>query len=269
MLPRPLLRGTNVMGPPAEQERVGALVDLVDERHGLVVEVPHGPSAALESAAAVLVPRAVPLHHSIDGDRLMQGHPLADDFSGHRGSDRAPAPGGLRLVEEFVNTISGLRGGVDLIAEPDGLAAWLNSRGIALDGTVDDADARRAVVLREAVRAWLSGPGGTSGEAVVAIERAAMDARLVLRPTDGDVLRLVTRAGGVDGALGTILIALYEGVVDGAAKRLRVCRNPACRWVFYDHSRNGAARWCSMKVCGSRAKAREYRRRRSADGGRQ
>src|SRR6266571_3666546 len=69
----PLLRapvaGEELVGPPAEQERVGALVGLVDERHRLVVEHPHGPSAALESVPAVLIRRAaVSLHHSIDGD---------------------------------------------------------------------------------------------------------------------------------------------------------------------------------------------------------
>jgi hypothetical protein len=45
----------DLVGPPAEQERVGALVDLVRERRGLVVEQRDGPSAALESAPAVLV----------------------------------------------------------------------------------------------------------------------------------------------------------------------------------------------------------------------
>src|SRR5436190_23367877 len=48
--------------------REGALIRLVDERHGLAVEQRSGPSAALESAAAVLIPPAVSLHHSIDGD---------------------------------------------------------------------------------------------------------------------------------------------------------------------------------------------------------
>ena len=42
-----------LVGPPAEQERVGALVDLVHDRPGFVVEV--GPSAALEYAALVLL----------------------------------------------------------------------------------------------------------------------------------------------------------------------------------------------------------------------
>src|SRR4029453_17669751 len=40
---------------PAEQERVGALVDLVQERPGLLIPERRGPSAALEFAAAVLV----------------------------------------------------------------------------------------------------------------------------------------------------------------------------------------------------------------------
>ena len=50
------------------QERVGALVDLVQKRQGLVVEQRRDPSAALESAPAVLIRRAEPLHHSIEGD---------------------------------------------------------------------------------------------------------------------------------------------------------------------------------------------------------
>jgi len=54
------------VGPPPEQERVGALVGLVHERRGFVVEV--RPSAALESAALVLLPPAGPLHDSVDGD---------------------------------------------------------------------------------------------------------------------------------------------------------------------------------------------------------
>ena len=190
--------------------------------------------------------------------------PTPEDFSGHHGSDRAPAPGRLRLVEQFLNTTSGLRGGADLIAQPDGLADWLERRDLAPDGAVGHVDVQRAIDLREALRAWLSDPHATPSASASAIERAAIDAQLGLRLVDEGDLRLVAGARGVDGALGAILVALYDGLVEGTARRLRVCRNPACRWVFYDHSRNGAARWCSMNVCGSRAKAREYRQRHSA-----
>jgi hypothetical protein len=61
--------GEELVGPPAEQERVGALVGPGDQRPGLVVARPLGPSAALESVPAVLIRRAaVSLHHSVDGN---------------------------------------------------------------------------------------------------------------------------------------------------------------------------------------------------------
>jgi hypothetical protein len=49
--------GKELIGPPAEQERVGALVGLGDQRPGLVVTRPFGPSAPLESVPAVLIRR--------------------------------------------------------------------------------------------------------------------------------------------------------------------------------------------------------------------
>jgi predicted RNA-binding Zn ribbon-like protein len=40
--------------------------------------------------------------------------------------------------------------------------------------------------------------------------------------------------------------------------RLRACANPQCRWIFHDGTRSGTRRWCSMAVCGNRAKVRQY-----------
>ena len=40
-----------------------------------------------------------------------------------------------------------------------------------------------------------------------------------------------------------------------------------CGWAFYDRSSNASAIWCSMAVCGGRAKAIAYYRRRRAAGG--
>ena len=44
---------------------------------------------------------------------------------------------------------------------------------------------------------------------------------------------------------------------DGHWQRMKACRNPQCRWVFYDHSRNRTGTWCSMRVCGNRHKVRD------------
>lgn len=40
---------------------------------------------------------------------------------------------------------------------------------------------------------------------------------------------------------------------------LRECGDPACRWLFLDTSKNHTRRWCDMKVCGNRMKARRFK----------
>lgn len=41
--------------------------------------------------------------------------------------------------------------------------------------------------------------------------------------------------------------------------RLRACEKPDCRWLFLDTSKNHTRRWCDMKICGNRIKARRYK----------
>lgn len=46
--------------------------------------------------------------------------------------------------------------------------------------------------------------------------------------------------------------------------KLSACSNPECRWLFLDGSKNKGRRWCDMKLCGNRIKARRYRGRQRA-----
>ena len=43
--------------------------------------------------------------------------------------------------------------------------------------------------------------------------------------------------------------------------RVRACDNSECRWLFLDTSKNHTRRWCDMKVCGNRMKARRFKAR--------
>jgi predicted RNA-binding Zn ribbon-like protein len=46
--------------------------------------------------------------------------------------------------------------------------------------------------------------------------------------------------------------------------RVRQCQGENCTWLFLDTSKNHTRRWCEMKVCGNRVKARRhYERKRS------
>lgn len=49
---------------------------------------------------------------------------------------------------------------------------------------------------------------------------------------------------------------------EGDPALIRKCGNPACVLFFYDASRSRSRRWCSMKMCGNRAKVAAHHRRR-------
>jgi predicted RNA-binding Zn ribbon-like protein len=71
----------------------------------------------------------------------------------------------------------------------------------------------------------------------------------------------VPRKGGAAGALAFVLAAVAETMADGTWPKLKACRSDTCRWAFVDHARNRSRQWCSMSVCGNRAKARTFRAR--------
>ena len=50
------------------------------------------------------------------------------------------------------------------------------------------------------------------------------------------------------------------------ASRIGVCEGGACGWLFLDDSRGKRRRWCDMKDCGSRAKARSFYERHKGAG---
>jgi predicted RNA-binding Zn ribbon-like protein len=90
--------------------------------------------------------------------------------------------------------------------------------------------------------------------------------RLGLTPViDQDTIRY-RHAGG---PAGVILATVLQAISTGTWKKLKAC--PDCRWVFYDHTRNGSKRWCLMnaggpegRACGTIAKVRRYRERQGA-----
>ena len=52
-----------------------------------------------------------------------------------------------------------------------------------------------------------------------------------------------------------------EAATAGTWARLKCCPGRRCGWAFYDRSASSRSRWCSMQICGARAKMRAYRDR--------
>jgi predicted RNA-binding Zn ribbon-like protein len=77
-------------------------------------------------------------------------------------------------------------------------------------------------------------------------------------------LALHSRTQGLEWLLTAIARSGAELIAEGSAAPIRKCANPACGLFFYDDSRTGKRRWCSMAVCGNRAKvAAHYRREKN------
>jgi predicted RNA-binding Zn ribbon-like protein len=172
---------------------------------------------------------------------------------------RAPAPGDLALVQAFINSNYSLdpsEKGAELLDGREGLERWFARRG--LDGRDVALDEARAV--REGLRALLvakRSPDADAGaDAIAHLNAIAPERRIAVRlGRDGPHFES-------DDALGLIVALAAKSMLDGTWARLKACRE--CCWAFYDHSKNGAGSWCSMKVCGGRVKQRAYYERNRA-----
>jgi len=169
------------------------------------------------------------------------------------------------VVQDFLNTAD-IESESDLVATPAALAAWLRAKGL-LPGaaTVDAGEHARVLELRELLRDALE--AATHGEGAPGTD-ARLDgiaATVPLRVRFGREARLEPAMANDAPALGPILATVYDALRDDGLARLKVCRNEACRWAFYDTSRNHSGVWCSMAICGNRQKGRLYRRRHAAD----
>ena len=179
---------------------------------------------------------------------------------------RQEAPGRLEQVREFVNTLD-LNPGLEELREPHDLRDWLIAHGLAPnDLRVSRAELRRAIELREALRAILvshTDGGHAPADACQTLDACAERARVRLHFDDQGGACVHSAAAGVDGALGRLLSIVHDAIADGSWSRLKACRDHTCAWAFYDHTKNRSGAWCTMETCGNRAKARSYRGRRA------
>lgn len=167
----------------------------------------------------------------------------------------------LDLVRNFVNTLD-LETGVDAVATPDELAAWLSDNGLVDDLVEPTAKEHAdALAVREAIRELLLEHNGcecdTTG-ASATLEEAGRKAKLAVRFVDGRPT-LAPERDDAPGAVGRIVAAVAELATTPEWPRLKACRDDHCRVAFYDKSRNRSRAWCSMEVCGNREKARTFR----------
>jgi predicted RNA-binding Zn ribbon-like protein len=186
---------------------------------------------------------------------------------------------------DFLNTVATpLDREVDWIDDGDGLLAWLQQaqlvpaealealRAQAIPGEFDNV-AAQARSLREWFRAFVRQRKGKPltaddlGELEPLnrlLERDEGFGRIVLQPHghgSGPGFQTMRRWRSPESLLLPIGEALAKFVCEEDFSHVKACEGPACTLLFADHTRGHARRWCSMAMCGNRAKQAAHRLR--------
>lgn len=175
----------------------------------------------------------------------------------------AAAPGGLALVQDFLNTRAIDGYGPDLLADTKpavrwtagAVRAWAAVRGIPTDPpTLNGADLVKLRALREAIAKLVAGePASGRATDAVAASFALSDAGEVRLEPNGSGWRWLASA-----LWGEILLSQQ---VD-TWRRIKQCHNHRCGSTFYDRSKNNSGVWHDVKTCGNAVNLRASRARR-------
>lgn len=149
----------------------------------------------------------------------------------------------------------------DLLADLDGLSVWLAANGLEERFAADAATLRHLLRARDALAKAVDGPLAEGADAVDAVLAHGRIRATLTADGPGEVPEFG------DPAWGPAWLAArgYLELLRAAPDRIRACAGHGCVLHFYDTSRNGTRRWCSMAACGNRAKAsRHYARSRNS-----
>lgn len=150
----------------------------------------------------------------------------------------------VTTVVDFLNTLD-VEDETDAMADLEEWRGWVTSE-LGIDGARETTRTRDAArQLRTHLRDSVAGTAvGATQTVPIAVELDASGARLA-----------------ADTVTGRIAVAVARLAVEGRWERVKICPADDCRVAFYDESRNHSRQWCSMRVCGNRAKARAHRQR--------
>ena len=173
---------------------------------------------------------------------------------------------------------------VDWIADGEGYLRWLEQTGLVPPDVLHDMRARvppaefdrvadQARSLREWFRDFVRRHKGHALTAAAfseleplndLLERDAVFNRIAVQPEEQApfALQSVRRWPDPQALLLPVAQALAQLVCTEDFSQVKACEGSACTLFFADHTRGHARRWCSMALCGNRAKQAAHRHRR-------
>lgn len=175
-----------------------------------------------------------------------------------------PAPGDLRIVQAFLNSIYPASK-IEELASPRTLADWMTRWGLTSPGvSFSDDDFQLARQVRQDLRKLIGSNSGDKldPEVLARLDAAARDAVVRVRFDIGGGARTEPAIPGFMGCLAEMMRIVERAHADDRWIRMKLCLCADCSHIYYDHSTNRAAQWCSNR-CGNRHNARSSRRNRA------
>jgi predicted RNA-binding Zn ribbon-like protein len=199
-------------------------------------------------------------------NHLVEGRPLPDHVAGHLALElcNTKALWGLPSEREYLTDFTVLA----LWAREHGVltpAEAALARGAGLTDRQRAAELRRVRELRAAVFAAVTEGDVARDNAVDVVRRFVAHAvqRSAYCPAPDGGWRLAAPFGPT-AVLDRLALAAHDLLERHGPDAVGLCASAACGWVFLNPSRR--RRWCSMAVCGNRAKVRRFAERRRTVG---
>jgi predicted RNA-binding Zn ribbon-like protein len=193
--------------------------------------------------------------------QLVAGHPALDlvntlDW-------RFRLSGSEELLKDYADLLR--------FSEQSGLVTPSEARKLARGDPVGKGILSSTKKLRECLASILYAIAGGQAPAIDSVRTLSAFARTVRRSEDlawcDSRFRWKAnrdRTNVADTPLRRLASAALDLLTSEEIDKLSACSNPECRWLFLDGSKNQGRRWCDMKLCGNRIKARRYRGRQRA-----
>lgn len=185
------------------------------------------------------------------------------------------------LALDFTNTLDNRGAGneIDLLASYSDLLAWeleakilplLQADRLSVLAERNPGQARaalgRAVQMRETIYAIFAAiaqqravPQDALSILNSAIQQASVHRRVV--PANRGFVWDWANSESLVAPLWPLVMNAAELLTTGPLELVRECASETCGWLFLDTTKNHRRRWCDMKVCGNRNKARRYYQR--------
>lgn len=180
-----------------------------------------------------------------------------------------------QIALDFINTVAMTDKVIhDFLQTDDDVLHWLNKAGIEIQASRDALPGPSgelllsARTLRELIRSLVekkkngqpSDPDGLNEylRKIVSYPKIVTDSEGTCQ-----IIRCFEMASPAN-ALGVIAEAAAKLLTEGNFDYVRQCEHPDCTLWFYDRTKAHKRRWCSMALCGNRAKIARFRKKEVA-----